>query len=55
MKLKKYHIEVLKMMDELKPFEEIKIVKGIGGKVDHYFITRTQKIVLREADEVEVN
>ena len=37
---------ILDILRELKPFEELKIIKDQLGRPDHYIITRTQKIVL---------
>ena len=37
--------KILDILRELKPFEELKIVKDQLGRPDYYIITRTQKIV----------
>jgi len=38
--------EILQIIRELRPFEEIRIVKDQLGRPDHYIVTRTQKTVL---------
>lgn len=38
--------KILDILRDLKPFEEVRIVKDQLGRVDHYFVTRTQKIAL---------
>lgn len=37
---------ILEILRELKPFEVVKIVKDQNGKPDHYFVERTQKIII---------
>lgn len=40
--------KLLEIIRELKPFEEVRIVKDQLGRPDHYFITRQQKVVLKQ-------
>ena len=41
--------KILDILRELKPYEEIRIVKDQLGRPDHYIVTRTQKVVLSTA------
>lgn len=38
--------KILDILRELKPFEEIRIMKDQIGRPDYFIITRTQKIAL---------
>mgnify|MGYP001565893329 FL=1 len=38
--------KILDILRELKPYEEIRIVKDQLGRPDYYIVTRTQKVVL---------
>lgn len=38
--------EILDILRELKPFEEVKVTKDQQGRPDYYIVTRTQKIVI---------
>lgn len=45
--------QIIEILRELKPFERIEIVKDSQGRPDHYFIVRTQKIVIHNNDSVD--
>lgn len=38
--------KIIEILRELKPFEVIRIVKDQNGRPDHYFVERTQKVVI---------
>ena len=38
--------KIIEILRELKPYEVVRIVKDQNGKPDHYFVERTQKIVI---------
>ncbi|MEK7180126.1 MAG: hypothetical protein AAB706_01510 [Patescibacteria group bacterium] len=38
--------KIIEILRELKPFEVVRVVKDQNGKPDHYFVERTQKIVI---------
>ena len=46
MELSTQEEEIVNMMREARPYEQILIVKDNLGRADHYLITRTQKIVI---------
>ena len=39
--------KIIEILRELKPHERIIIVKDQNGRPDHYFVERTQKIVIK--------
>ena len=41
--------QIIDMLREARPYEQILIVKDGLGRLDHYLITRTQKIVISKA------
>jgi len=38
--------KIIEILRELKPFEVVRIVKDQQGRPDHYFVERTQKVVI---------
>jgi len=38
--------EIILILRELKPFENINVVKDQNGRPDHFFVHRSQKIVI---------
>jgi hypothetical protein len=46
--LTKAEKEILDMIREERPFEEIRISKDKGGKANTYFVIRTQKVILSD-------
>jgi len=38
--------EIINILRELKPFERVEVIKDQMGKLDHYLIHRSQKIIL---------
>lgn len=46
MELSNQEQEIIDMLRERRPYEQILIVKDGLGRVDHYLVTRTQKIVV---------
>lgn len=47
MELSKSEQQIIEILREIKPFEEILIVKDQTGKIGHYFVKRTQKVVIK--------
>lgn len=45
--------KILAILRELKPFEVIRIVKDQNGKPDHYFVERTQKVIINSKPTAE--
>ena len=41
--------KIIEILRELKPFEVVRIVKDQNGKPDHYFVERTQKVVINNS------
>lgn len=39
--------DIIEIVRDLRPYEEVKIVKDASGRIDHYFIVRTQKVVMK--------
>lgn len=39
--------QIIEILRELKPFEEVVIVKDNQGRLDHYLVKRSQKIVIK--------
>lgn len=39
-------VRILKAIREVRPFEEVRIQKDQLGKPDHFFIVRSQKLVI---------
>ena len=39
--------QIIEILRELKPFEEITVVKDQLGRPDYFFVKRTQKVVLK--------
>ena len=46
MELTKSEQKIIEILRELKPHERIIIVKDQNGKPDHYFVERTQKVII---------
>lgn len=44
--LTKNEVEIIKILRELRPYEVIELTKDQLGRVDHYIVSRKQKIVL---------
>ena len=38
--------KIIEILRELRPFEVVRIVKDQQGRPDHYFVERTQKVVI---------
>ena len=38
--------KIIEILRELKPHERVIVVKDQNGKPDHYFVERTQKIIV---------
>lgn len=46
MELSPEELNILRVMRQLVPYEEIRISKSKDGRPDCYFVVRTQKIVI---------
>lgn len=38
--------QIIEIVRTLAPFEEVRIVKDQSGRPDHFFVVRTQKVVI---------
>lgn len=46
MNLSKAEQEIIDILREAKPYEKVVVVKDSQGRPDHYFVERTQKVVI---------
>lgn len=48
MELTPEELDIFRIMRQLVPYEEIRIIKSKDGKPDCYFVVRTQKVVISQ-------
>lgn len=46
MNLSETEKQIVEILRELKPFENVLITKDQQGRPEHYLITRTQKVII---------
>lgn len=51
MKLSKSEQDIIEILRELRPFEIVEIVKDQCGKPDHYYVKRTQKVIIMPKED----
>lgn len=50
MNLSPEELDIIRLLRQLVPYEEIRVSKGKDGRPDCYFVLRTQKIVIDKAE-----
>ena len=46
-------LDIIRILRQLVPYEEVKVVKDQLGREDHYIVTRTQKIVISNKKKLD--